>query len=288
MLAPVGSLDTFHPGAGVEAAKGAGDFGVPKMMSSVNKLTMAEVKAATSGPLVFQLYVRGDDAFIDKHVEEASAANYDAFCMTVDTAVYSRRERDIAKRFAKPWRTSATGQEFQAALSWKNVELFKTKHKMPLILKGIATAEDARIAIEHGVECVYVSNHGGRQLDHGRGSMDALLEIIDAVDGRAKLIVDGGFCRGTDIVKAMALGVEAIGIGRLYCYALTAAGAPGIVRMLEILEDEVHSGMGLSGVTNYGELDKSFLHFGAPSTNMPGVHSAFPLLGLDDPGYGGR
>jgi len=288
MLAPVGSLDTFHPNAAVEVATGASEFGVAKMVSSVTKLTMKEVRAASTGPLVFQLYVRGDDSFISDHVAAAIENNYEAFCLTVDTAVYSRRERDMAKRFAKPWRATATGQNFQAALSWKNVEKLKAEYDVPLILKGIATVEDARIAVEHGVECIYVSNHGGRQLDHGRGSMDVVSEILEAVDGKSKVIVDGGFCRGTDVAKAMALGVEAVGLGRLYCYALTAAGAPGIVRMLEILENEVKSAMGLMGVTAFDQLDKSYLHFGAPPTNTPGVHSAFPLLNLEDPGYGGR
>lgn len=288
LLAPVGSLDSFDPGAGVTVAEGAGAFGVPMMLSSVNKLPLADVRAKTKAPLIFQLYVRGDAAFVDDTVAEAQEANYDAFCLTVDTAVYSRRERDIAKRFVKRWRAEATGMDHQAALNWYDVERFKSKHKIPLILKGIGTAEDAKIAVEHNVEVIYVSNHGGRQLDHGRGSMDVLPEIMEAVDGRAKVIVDGSFCRGTDVVKAMALGVEAIGIGRLYCYAMAAAGAPGIVRMLEILENEVHSALGLSGVSRYAQLDRSHLHFGSPMVTAPHVFSAFPLLNLDDPGYGGR
>lgn len=288
MLAPVGSLDSFDPDAGLTVAKAAGTFGIPMMLSSVNKIPIKEVRAATKAPFVFQLYVRGDASHIDEMVAMATDAGADAFCMTVDTAVYSRRERDIAKRFVKTWRAEATGMNHQAALNWYDVERFKTKHKIPLILKGIGTAEDARIAVEHGVETVYVSNHGGRQLDHGRGSMDVLPEVMEAVDGRAKVIVDGSFCRGTDIVKAMGLGVEAIGIGRLYCYAMAAGGAGGIVRMLEILENEVASAMGLVGVTKYTQLNKSYLHFGAPPVTPPSVFSAFPLLNLDDPGYGGR
>jgi isopentenyl diphosphate isomerase/L-lactate dehydrogenase-like FMN-dependent dehydrogenase len=288
MIAPVGSLESFDPDAGVATAQAAGAFGVPMMLSSVNKRPLAEVRAQTSAPLIFQLYVRGDDAFVDDQVAQAVDANYDAFCLTVDTAVYSRRERDIAKRFVKKWRSEATGMDHQAALNWSDVERFKSKHKIPLILKGIGTAEDARIAIEHGVEVIYVSNHGGRQLDHGRGSMDVLPEVMEAVGGKAKVIVDGSFCRGTDVVKAMAMGVEAVGIGRLYCYALAASGAQGVVRMFEILENEVHSAMGLTGVRCYEQLDKSHLHFGAPMVADPTAFSAFPLLNLDDPGYGGR
>jgi isopentenyl diphosphate isomerase/L-lactate dehydrogenase-like FMN-dependent dehydrogenase len=174
------------------------------------------------------------------------------------------------------------------ALSWKNVEHFKKTHKIPLILKGIGTAEDARMAVEHGVEVVYVSNHGGRQLDHGRGSMDVLSEVLDAVKGKAEIIVDGSISRGTDVVKAIAMGADAVAIGRLFCYALAAGGQAGVVRMLEILEDEMISAMGLSGVTRLKDLNRGSLHIGAPLVAQPHVHSAFPLLNLDDPGYGGR
>ena len=115
------------------------------------------------------------------------------------------------------------------------VERIKRKFKIPLAIKGIATAEDAKIALDHGVDFVYVSNHGGRQLDHGRGSTDVLPEIVEAVAGRAKIIIDGGFYRGSDIVKAIALGASLVGLGRMQCYGLAAAGQAGIVRMLELL-----------------------------------------------------
>lgn len=288
MLAPVGGLQSFHEGAGKTVAEGAGRAGAPMMLSSVSKQPLTEVREQTSYPFIYQLYVRGDADFIDAKVADALEARCDAFCLTVDTAVYSRRERDIARRFVKPWRTEATGTEYQAALSWNDVARFKDKHSIPLILKGIGTAEDAALAVEHGVEVVYVSNHGGRQLDHGRGSMDVLPEVLEAVGGNAKVIVDGSFSRGNDVVKAMAMGVEAIAVGRLYCYALAAAGASGIARMYEILEHEIRSTLGLTGVTRYSELDRSHLHFGEPMVREPHVFSAFPLLNLDDPGYGGR
>src|SRR5207237_7991696 len=131
---------------------------------------------------------------------------YAAFCLTVDTASYSRRERDIATRYVKPWRQRATGFAYQAGLSWDHVKRFKDLHDLPLILKGVATAEDAVLACEHGVEIVYVSNHGGRQLDHGRGSLDVLPEIVAAVAGRAGGILDGARMRGDQLGKALAGG----------------------------------------------------------------------------------
>ncbi len=280
MLAPVGSLESFHPDGAAEAARGAAAFGVPIVVSSVTQPSLEDTaKAAPGARRIFQLYVRGDDAWTDDYVARAVEAGYEAFCLTVDTAAYSRRERDISKRFVKPWRSSATGIEFQAALSWKNVERFKAKHRIPLILKGIATAEDAKIACDHGVDVVWVSNHGGRQLDHGRGSTAVLPEIVEAVGGRARVIVDGSFSRGTDIVKAMALGADAIAVGRLYCYGIAAAGASGIARVLEVLEHEAGVAMALLGVTKWSDLDRSYLHAVEPT--VPGhVHAAFPLLGL--------
>jgi len=278
MLAPVGSLESFHPGGAAEAGRGASSFGVPIIVSSVTKPGLEESAAAASGPKVFQLYVRGDDAWVDDVAERATAAGYDAFTITVDTAAYSRRERDIVARFVKPWRSAATGHEFQAGFSWTNVAHFKARHRIPLILKGIATAEDATIACDHGVDVVYVSNHGGRQLDHGRGAMDMLPEVLEAVRGRARVVIDGGFCRGTDVVKAIASGADAVALGRLYCYALAVAGQAGVHRMLEILEQEVAVAMALTGVTRLADLDRSYLHCGAPSVAAPHVHSAFPLL----------
>ena len=149
-----------------------------------------------------------------------------------------------------------SGGDYQKALSWRTVKLIKDKYKIPLVIKGIATAEDAKIALDHGVEWIYVSNHGGRQLDHGRGSMHVLPEIVDAAQGRAKIMVDGGFCRGSDVVKAIALGADIVGIGRLQCWALAAAGETGVLRMLELLEDEVIRTLGLLGVTSFAELEE--------------------------------
>jgi glycolate oxidase len=280
LLAPVGGLETCDAEGAVAAARGAGGFGVPVMTSSVSKRSKAEIRAATTSPALFQLYVRGGGRFIEDHVEEAIAAGLEAFCLTVDTAHYSRRERDIAKRFDKPWRTGVDTDacQHQARLCWADVARIRKAYDIPLILKGIATPEDAAIAADHGIEVVYVSNHGGRQLDHGLGAMDMLPEIVAAVAGRATVIVDGGFARGTDIVKAIALGADAVGLGRLYCYALAAAGADGIVRMLEILEDEVTAALGLLGVTRLGDLEPSYIHHGAPKVSVPSVLSAFPLL----------
>src|SRR6202163_1264899 len=204
-VAKVDALEMFDPGAGASVARAADRFGAAHMLSSVTRPGLEKVAEAASGALrIFQLYVRGGDDFVEDCVSRAIDNGYTAFCLTVDTAHYSRRERDIAKRYVRESRIRATGGDFQKGLEWRTVKLIKDKYKIPLVLKGIATAEDAAIALDHGVEWIYVSNHGGRQLDHGRGSMQVLPEIVAAVAGRAKIMVDGSFCRGADIVKAIA------------------------------------------------------------------------------------
>jgi glycolate oxidase len=277
MLAPIGSIETFAEGGGATAAKASAEFGVPQMLSSVCNPGLEAVAAAADNFRIFQLYVRGDDAWVDDWVKRARDRGYAAFCLTVDTAVYSRRERDLARRFVKPWRTRAGGFEFQAGLTWDHVKRFKDTHDIPLALKGIATAEDAALACEHGVEVVYVSNHGGRQLDHGRGAIEVLPEVVTAVNGRATVIVDGGFVRGTDVVKALALGARCVGIGRLACCGLAAAGQAGLVRVLELLEEEIRTCMGLLGVSRVAALDGAYVHPATP-VNPAHVTSAFPLL----------
>jgi isopentenyl diphosphate isomerase/L-lactate dehydrogenase-like FMN-dependent dehydrogenase len=281
VLAPVGALEIFDPAGAASVVRGAGTFGAAHMLSSVSAPGLEKVAEAAPDALrMFQLYVRGDDAFVEDYVSRAIANRYSAFCLTVDTAHYSRRERDIAKRYVRETRLRSTGGDYQKGLSWRTVKLIKDKFKIPLVIKGIATAEDALIALDHGVDWIYVSNHGGRQLDHGRGAMHVLPEIVDAVKGRAKIMVDGGFCRGADVVKAIASGADLVGIGRLQCFALAAAGETGILRMLELLEDEVIRTLGLLGAASFAEVEKSMLHQAAP-TNMPSVFSAFPLLDIE-------
>ena len=281
MLAPVGALEAFHEGGGASSTRAAQQFGVAHMLSSVCEPGLEGVaKAGPDALRIFQLYVRGDADWIDDHVRRSIDHGYAAFCLTVDTAHYSRRERDLAKRHVTAGRRRATGREFQAALDWRTVDRIKSKFKIPLVLKGIATAEDAQKSVEHGVDWIYVSNHGGRQLDHGLGSFAVLPEIVQAVGGRAKIMVDGGFCRGTDVVKAIAGGADLVGMGRMQCYGLGANGVAGVVRMLELLEDEVQRCLGLLGVRNYGEIDASYL-VPAPSVTIPHTLSAFPLLEIE-------
>jgi isopentenyl diphosphate isomerase/L-lactate dehydrogenase-like FMN-dependent dehydrogenase len=278
MIAPMGSMESFTPGGGATAARAAAAFGVPLMLSCVCQPPLEEVAAAAPDILrIYQLYVRGNETYIDDYVKRAVDSGYQAFCLTVDVAIYSRRERDLSKRYLPRSRSRADGYGFQAALSWDDVKRFKDTHAIPLAIKGIATAEDALIALEHGVEIIYVSNHGGRQLDHGRGAIDVLPEVVQAVAGRAVVIVDGGFMRGTDVVKAIALGAQAVGIGKLAGLGMAAADEAGLFRTLEILEDEVRICLGLLGVDRFDKLDGSYLHAATPVAPAH-VTSPFPLI----------
>jgi glycolate oxidase len=262
---------------GIAPSLAAARFGALHMLSSACAPGLETVAACNDHPKLFQLYVRGDAAWVDDYIERAIAHRYLALCLTVDLDYYGRRERDLAKRYLTTARRRTTSEEYQARFAWADVARIKKKFKIPIILKGIATAEDAEIAVEHGIEGIYVSNHGGRQLDHGKGGLAVLPEVVDAVAGRAEIIVDGGFMRGSDIVKAMALGANAVGIGRLQGLAAAAAGIDGMVRMLELLQDEATRSLGLLGVRSFAELNRSYLEPVAP-LGRPWLDAAFPLL----------
>ena len=280
LLAPIGSLQDLHPRGGAAVAEAAGGAGVAMMLSSVCAPGLEATAAAGDGLKIFQLYVRGDRAWVDDHVRRAVDAGYDAFCFTVDLDYYARRERDIAKRFVTTARRRAGGQDYQKRFTWDDVKRVQDRFDIPLVLKGIATAEDAALACDMGIDVVYVSDHGGRQLDHGRGSIEVLPEVVEAVAGRAEVLVDGGFLRGTDIVKAIALGATAVGLGRLNGFGMAAGGVAGLARVLELLVDEIRACLGLLGVSRLEELDGSWLHRAAP-VRSGGMRSAYPLLGED-------
>ena len=225
------------------------------------------------------------EATIADIVDKAIDNGFIQFCLTVDVALYSRRERDLIKRYKPSGRArNNEGWDFQAAMNWDLVKWFKDRWEIPLILKGIATTQDAARAVDHGVEVVYVSNHGGRQLDHSRGTIDILPEIVREVDGRAEIVVDGGFCRGADIVKALARGADAVAIGKIQGLGLGAAGQEGVVRVLELLETEMNTVMGLLGLDSLDKLSEEFLEPAAPVA-PPSVLSAFPFLNLPPQEY---
>ncbi|MGH8622472.1 MAG: alpha-hydroxy acid oxidase [Burkholderiales bacterium] len=262
-LAPVGGFVGFaHPEGACNVARAAVAHGTAAFISTAAKPGIEEAAAAVKEPLIFQLYVRADRKWVEDILDRAKAAGYRALCVCVDRNYYSRRERDIIARANV--REGFGDPSYQMALNWNDVGWMKERMGKPLILKGIATAEDARLAVQHGADVVYVSNHGGRQLDHAQGTIEVLPEVVAAVDGRAEILWDGGVQRGTDVVKALCLGARAVGVGKLLGLALGAAGEAGLKRMLELMDVEIRTAMGLMGVTSLAQLNPSWVRPAQP------------------------
>jgi isopentenyl diphosphate isomerase/L-lactate dehydrogenase-like FMN-dependent dehydrogenase len=274
MMAPIGSLQTITPEGGVAVAKAAAEFGTMNFVSSVTQPSLEEIAASTNHPKIFQLYIRGGLDWCEEILERVKKAGYMALCLTVDTAHYSRRERQMMNRWLPPSKRVESRRIYQAMVTWEMMAAIKKIANMPFILKGVATAEDAKIAVDHGVEVVYVSNHGGRQLDQGRGTMDILPEVVAAVNGKADVLLDGSVLRGTDVIKAIALGAKAVTIGKLQGWGLAAGGSAGLVRVLELLEEELIIDMGLLGVTRIDQIDAKYV-CKAPPVTFPHEMSAF-------------
>jgi isopentenyl diphosphate isomerase/L-lactate dehydrogenase-like FMN-dependent dehydrogenase len=253
ILAPIGSLQVFDPEGAVASTKAATEFGIMHVVSSVTEPALEDTAAATATPKIFQLYVHGDMKWTEDILGRVQQAGYAALALTVDVAHYSRRERPMMTRYQPPTRRVPPTRKYLASLTWETMDRIKAMAGLPFMLKGVQTAEDAEIAVQHGVDVIWVSNHGGRQIDHGLGSMETLPEIVQAASGKARIIVDGGVQRGSDILKAVALGADVVALGRLQGWGLAAGGKDGIVRMLEILEDELISAMGLTGITRIGQ-----------------------------------
>jgi isopentenyl diphosphate isomerase/L-lactate dehydrogenase-like FMN-dependent dehydrogenase len=266
ILAPIGSLQVFHPGAGAASTRAATEFGIMQAVSSVTEPALEETAAATSTPKIFQLYVHGDMQWTKDIISRVQQAGYAALALTVDVAHYSRRERPMRTRYQPPTRRIPPDRKHLASLTWETMDIIKDMAGLPFMLKGVQTAEDAELAVQHGVDVIWVSNHGGRQIDHGLGSMDTLPEIAQVVNGRARIILDGGVQRGTDILKAVALGADVVALGRLQGWGLAAGGEAGVVRMLEILEDELISAMGLAGLTSIDQVTSKYVCKAEPVT----------------------
>jgi isopentenyl diphosphate isomerase/L-lactate dehydrogenase-like FMN-dependent dehydrogenase len=276
MLAPIGSLQIITPEGGVTVAKAAQAFGTVNFVSSVTQPSLEEIAAASRNPKIFQLYVQGDMKWIEALLARVKKSGYQALCLTVDTAHYGHRERQMMDRWLPPSRRGS-GYEHRAALTWEILDAIREMAGLPFILKGVATAEDAVIAVEHGVDAIYISNHGGRQLDHGRATIEMLPEIVEAVGGRAEIVLDGGIVRGSDVVKAVALGANAVAIGKLQGWGLGAAGEAGLVRVLEILESEIITTMGLLGVSRTDQLKPAYVCKTSP-LGLAHEMSAFPHM----------
>jgi len=247
--------------------------------------------------IVYALHPRAEQPFLDDLVDGVKAAGYKAITFVSEGAYYSRRERDLMSGLATKAKRSRTYASYLqqmrderasgktpskegllgTIITWEMLERVKSRSGLPLILKGVTNAQDARLAMEHGVDVIYVSNHGGRSLDHARGTIQSLPDVVDAVKGKVDIIVDGGFVRGSDVLKAVAMGAKAVSMGRMQSWALAAAGQTGLTRMLEILEEEIIVAMGLLGVTKLDQLNRDYVTPTHPVT-QPHPLSAFPVV----------
>lgn len=270
--APVGSINLYDPGGTLTVARAAHAVGTAPFIGLLASPLLEEVRAGTEGPLFFQLYAHGPRDWAQGVVERVQAAGYAGLALTVDTAAYGRRERDLVNGFSRSGteeRPNLAGLKSQdryqqALMDWEYVDWLRAIWKGPLMVKGIQCAEDAVEALQHGVDVVYVSNHGGRQLDHGPATIEVLPEIVAALRGKAEVIVDSGFVRGTDIAKALALGANAVGVGKLSCFGLAAGGQEGLERVFQLLRDELTVTMQLAGAKSVSELTPACLRPGSP------------------------
>jgi isopentenyl diphosphate isomerase/L-lactate dehydrogenase-like FMN-dependent dehydrogenase len=260
MVAPMGGLVLFHHQGDVEMARGASTADTLVALSGATGWPVEDVAKAGPGPKLFQLYHHGDRQWVSDLLARVEASGYISVCLTVDTQLYSRRERDIANRYSPRQAMSVApnprgpDSTYPARLTWSDVEWLKKTTRLPIGLKGVMTARDAKRAVDTGVEVIWVSNHGGRQLDHTQATIDALPAIVDAVAGRAAIVIDGGFRRGTDVIKAVALGATVVAMGRAILWGLAADGADGVASALDILRQELRTSLGLCGQTSVRNL----------------------------------
>jgi isopentenyl diphosphate isomerase/L-lactate dehydrogenase-like FMN-dependent dehydrogenase len=252
-IAPFALQRLLDPEAERATTRAAAAAGALATVPTLTSYRHGELQAAADGPRWLQLYVQLDRAQTLDHLAEAKEAGYGAVVLTVDLPLVGRREQDLRLGFAIPPEIPlhyGTLVDVDPTLTWRDLEWIRAATDLPLVLKGIVTREDAVLAVEHGVDGIWVSNHGGRQLDGVAASIDALPEVVEASDGRTEVYVDGGFRRGTDVVKALALGARAAFAGRPVAAGLAVGGEAGVSRVLELLRDEIRLALGLLGCTS--------------------------------------
>ena len=292
LIAPMAFQCLAHPEGEIATAKAAAKLGSTMILSTLATKSIEEVANAspitnyqlpiTNYQLWFQLYVHRDRGLTKALVERAYKAGYQALCLTVDAPVLGKRERDTRNQFALPagmelanltplsdleigYKPGESGlfayflEQLNPALTWKDLEWLQSLSPLPLVVKGILRGDDAVRAVECGAKAIIVSNHGGRQLDSAIASIDALSQIVAAVGDKADILVDGGIRRGTDILKALALGAKAVLLGRPILWGLAVGGEAGVQHVLELLRDELDLAMALSGCAKLPDIDSSLV-----------------------------
>jgi isopentenyl diphosphate isomerase/L-lactate dehydrogenase-like FMN-dependent dehydrogenase len=260
LVAPWAYQRLAHPDGEVATARAAAEAGTIMVVSTTAYDRLEEIAGATSGPKWWQLYVFQDRGFTGEMLTRVADAGFGAICWTVDFPVGGLRHRDTRSGFLVPMGVATTDLPFDPGLSWDDVAWIRERAPgLPLLIKGIMTAEDARLAVEAGVDGIVVSNHGGRQLDGVAAGITALPEVAEATEGRVPVLMDGGVRRGTDVVKAIALGATAVLVGRAVVWGLAAGGERGVVDVLRILRDELVNAMALTGCRSVAEIGRGLV-----------------------------
>ena len=275
LLAPTGFQRLFHAEGERATARGAAAAGALWTLSTAATTSLEDTAAVAGGPLWFQLYVQRDRGVTRELVRRAEAAGCRALVLTVDTPVLGARDRDRRNRLELPpglelanlrgtrlveaggptFRHDAGNPFLDPSVTWEGLAWLAGLARLPVVVKGVLRADDAVRALEHGAAAVFVSNHGGRNLDTVPATIEVLPEVVEAVGGRAPVLFDGGVRRGVDVVKALALGARAVMIGRPYLWGLAAAGAAGVERVVRLLVAELEMAMAQCGAASLAELD---------------------------------
>jgi 4-hydroxymandelate oxidase len=282
LAAPTAFHKLAHPDGEIAAVTALGNAGTAMILSTLSTVAMEDVVAAATGPVFFQLYIYKDRGLTDELVARAEAAGCAGIALTVDAPVWGRREPDIRNRFSLPdgitienaapagfggFPENAGGSGlseyvaslFDPSIGWDDLEWLAGRTSLPVLVKGVARGDDAVRSVEHGAAAVVVSNHGGRQLDTAPATIDVLPGVVEAVDGRVEILMDGGVRRGTDVVKALAMGARAVLLGRPILWGLAVDGAAGVTRVLDLLRTELDTAMALCGVSSVGDITGDLL-----------------------------
>ena len=295
MLDPAGSHRRAHPDGELATARAAGVMGTVMLLSSGSSYLLEEVADAATGPIWWQQYLYEDRGLTIEMAQRAQAAGYTAICLTLDSTIRAKRERNIRNRYTSPpspnyaglelgpqtWELSTDAPGGDSSLIglksvWSDVEWLASNTPLPIVVKGVMTGEDGRLAPDNGCKGIIVSNHGARQLDTTFASVEVLPEVVAAVEGRAEVYLDGGIRRGTDVLKALALGARAVLVGRPIFWGLAVDGEAGLQTVLEFLRDELIIAMGQTGRPNIDSIDLSLL-----GTVSPLASVLQPLGGLE-------
>ena len=278
MMCPAGHHIRAHADAELATVRAACAADVGMILSSGSSVVMEDVAGAATRKIWFQQYFYRDRGITELMAHRADDSGYSALCITLDASVRAKRERNLRNNYSIPASPNYDGlkvspgfapssDDAPAAFSgmispkvtWDEFSWLASKTDLPLVAKGVMTAEDGRLAVENGVKAIIVSNHGGRSLDSTFATIEALPEVVDAVDGRAEVYLDGGSRRGSDILKALALGARAVLIGRPMFWGLAVNGEEGLRHIIQILRDEFESTMGLCGKPDIASIDRSVI-----------------------------